>query len=121
MRIEEDDTDIGDDLRLYHQDALFTGEVVYRDAEDRVISLVHYVAGITSGPQLEWYSDGSRKREGTSKRGDAVGEWRSWHANGQLSECVLFSQSGEYLRRQRWDRGGNLTVDKSYPDHGEAN
>ncbi|MFJ3948837.1 toxin-antitoxin system YwqK family antitoxin [Streptomyces libani] len=113
-RIEEDDCDFGDDMLVYHNGEPLTGEVVTRDAEGRMISLVHYVGGITSGPQTHWYADGSKKTEGTVMRGEAVGEWRSWHANGQLSEYTLFSQHGEYMRRQRWDKDGNLTVDKSY-------
>ncbi|MFE1763234.1 toxin-antitoxin system YwqK family antitoxin [Streptomyces angustmyceticus] len=114
MRIEDDDCDVEEDTLVYYEGEPFTGEVVERDAEGRMIGLVHYVGGITSGPQTHWHPNGSKKMEGTVKRGEAVGEWRSWHANGQLSEYSLFSQDGEYMRRQRWDKDGNLTVDKSY-------
>ncbi|WP_146022048.1 toxin-antitoxin system YwqK family antitoxin [Streptomyces sp. CB02959] len=77
-------------------------------------SLVSYVEGFESGPQAEWYPDGTKKEEGTCRLGVAVGEWRSWRPNGQLAEFSAFNPEGNHLRRQRWDKEGNLTVDKRY-------
>ncbi|MGX7759045.1 toxin-antitoxin system YwqK family antitoxin [Streptomyces angustmyceticus] len=114
LRIEGEETYIGNDLRVYHQDSLFTGEVISRDAQNRVIGLAHYVEGISCGPQVQWYSDGSRKSEGQSEMGVAVGEWRRWHANGQLAERYVFTPQGQWVRRQRWGKDGKCTVDRSY-------
>ncbi|QIY55419.1 hypothetical protein HEP86_13840 [Streptomyces sp. RPA4-5] len=114
MHIEEQDSYMDDHMRVYHEGELFTGEMTTRDTEGRVIGLANYAEGIQSGPQSQWYSDGSKKREGQAEGGVAVGEWRKWHPNGQLAEHYVFDEKGRWVRRQRWDKEGKLTVDKSY-------
>ncbi len=114
MRIDDEDTYLENGNLVCYQDKPFTGEVVTHDEEGRVVSLVTYFEGFESGPQTEWYPDGSKKEEGTCRLGVAVGEWRTWYPNGQLAEFSAFSRKGKFLRRQRWDEDGNLTVDKTY-------
>ncbi|MEU5009510.1 hypothetical protein AB0G35_04300 [Streptomyces sp. NPDC021749] len=103
-----------DDMLVYHEDKPFTGEVVTRAENGQIVSIVNYVEGTESGRQEHWYSDGSKKAEGSSRLGVPVGEWHKWHSNGQLAERSVFNSRGEYMRRQRWDKSGNLTVDKTY-------
>ncbi|MFJ9409554.1 toxin-antitoxin system YwqK family antitoxin [Streptomyces sp. NPDC101393] len=114
MRIEYQDTYRDDDSRVHYEDDPFTGEVASRDGDGRIISLVSYIDGVPSGPQTQWYSDGTKKKEGQARWGLAVGDWRKWHPNGQLAEHSVFSLEGRRVRRQRWDRDGSLTEDKSY-------
>ncbi|WP_438488095.1 toxin-antitoxin system YwqK family antitoxin [Streptomyces sp. S186] len=103
-----------DDMLVYYDDKPFTGEVVARDGEGRMVSLVTYLEGMESGPQTHWYSDGTKKAEGAANLGTPMGEWLKWHPNGQLSERSVFNPKGRYVQRQRWDKSGNLTLDKSY-------
>ncbi|MFE3771504.1 toxin-antitoxin system YwqK family antitoxin [Streptomyces sp. NPDC057579] len=115
MRVDEEDTYMEDDMRVYYEGEPFEGEVVTRDEEGRMISLVSYLWGVESGPQTHWHPDGTKKEEGTCSMGLAIGEWRRWHPNGQLAERSVFSPEGRHLFRQRWDKGGNPTVDKCHP------
>ncbi|TWP45227.1 hypothetical protein FKR81_39835 [Lentzea tibetensis] len=103
-----------DTMRVLHEDELFTGEVITRDAEGRIVGLVTYFEGVPHGPQGQWYADGSNKKEGQVDWGLAVGDWRAWHPNGQLAEHTVFNENGRRARRQRWDKDGNLTEDKTY-------
>ncbi|MFJ6789995.1 toxin-antitoxin system YwqK family antitoxin [Streptomyces angustmyceticus] len=114
MRIEDEDSYRDDDMRVHYEDEPFTGEVVYRDKEGKVTGLISYIDGVPSGPQTRWYSDGSKKKEGQTRWGLAVGDWRKWHPNGQLAEHSVFNLQGRRERRQRWDKDGNLTEDKSF-------
>ncbi|MEU7258603.1 hypothetical protein AB0B21_22720 [Streptomyces rimosus] len=111
-RIEHKDTHRDKDARLHCGDELVTGEVVSRDHEGRVIALISYVEGVPSGPHVRWYPDGTKKKEGQTRRGLAVGAWRKWHPNGQLAEHTVFDDRGMPVRRQAWDREGNLTEDE---------
>ncbi|UNO41904.1 hypothetical protein [Streptomyces sp. MST-110588] len=115
MRIEEEDSYMDEHLRVWHGEDLFTGEVIARDTEGRVISLSNYTQGIPDGPQAQWYSDGSKRTEGQNEMGKVVGEWRKWHPNGQLAQHYVFDDKGRCVRRQKWSKDGDLTVDRSYP------
>ncbi|MFK0262601.1 toxin-antitoxin system YwqK family antitoxin [Streptomyces angustmyceticus] len=114
MRIDYEDSYRDDDMRVHYEEEPFTGEVVHRDAEGRMSALVSYVAGVPSGPQIKWYPDGSKQKEGRARWGIAVGDWRRWHPNGQLAEHSVFSLQGRRERRRRWDKDGNLTEDRSF-------
>ncbi|MFE3646832.1 toxin-antitoxin system YwqK family antitoxin [Streptomyces sp. NPDC059152] len=114
MRVEYEDCYRDEGARLHYEDAPFTGEVVARDQQGRVISLASYVDGIPSGPQTQWYPDGTKKKEGHARYGIAVGDWRRWHPNGQLAEHSVFNPQGRREHRQKWDKEGNLIEDKSF-------
>ncbi|MEU7639520.1 toxin-antitoxin system YwqK family antitoxin [Streptomyces sp. NPDC039016] len=104
-----------EDARLHYEDDPFTGDVFARDPQGRVISLASYVDGVPSGPQTQWYPDGTKKKEGQARYGIAVGDWRRWHPNGQLAEHTVFSLHGCHERLREWDEDGNPTVDESHP------
>jgi antitoxin component YwqK of YwqJK toxin-antitoxin module len=114
MRIDDEDTYLDDGNLVYYQDKPFAGEVVTRDAEGRMISLQNYFEGMPSGLQTHWYPNGSKRAEGNSERGVAVGEWRRWYSNGQLARYSVFDHNGQYVLCQEWDKYGNLTKDRSY-------
>ncbi|GAA2597966.1 toxin-antitoxin system YwqK family antitoxin [Streptomyces tubercidicus] len=114
MLVEYEDTYLDDDFRVHYEDELLTGEVVHRDGTGRVVAQISYVEGVPSGPQAEWYSDGSKKNEGQTRYGLAIGEWRQWYPNGQLAEHSVFNLQGRRVRRQRWDQDGILAEDKSF-------
>lgn len=111
VRIEHKDTHRDEDSRLHCGDELVTGEVVSRDREGRIIALISYVDGVPSGPHIRWYPDGTKKKEGQTRWGLAVGDWRKWHPNGQLAEHTVFDLRGMPVRSQAWDKDGNLTED----------
>ncbi|MEU7639521.1 MULTISPECIES: toxin-antitoxin system YwqK family antitoxin [unclassified Streptomyces] len=114
MRVEYDDCYRDEGARLIYEDDLLTGEAVSRDRQGRVIGLLSFVDGVSSGPQTEWYPDGTKKSEGRTRYGLAIGDWRKWHPNGQLAEHKVFSTQGRYERVQKWDKEGNLVKDKSF-------
>jgi antitoxin component YwqK of YwqJK toxin-antitoxin module len=107
--VNEVDTVLDRGVWLLHEGERFTGEVVATDAEGRVVGLTSYAHGVEHGPQVEWYPDGTKKSEGVTDEGNAVGEWREWHPNGQLAQYDLLDEHGDPLRAQRWDESGELT------------
>jgi len=46
------------------------------------------------GEFQEWYKTGQKLEEGIKKRGKNIGEWISWHENGQKSEKLNYNQNG---------------------------
>ncbi|WP_199443926.1 toxin-antitoxin system YwqK family antitoxin [Umezawaea beigongshangensis] len=114
MRVNRVDTVLDRGVWLLHEGERFTGEVVDTDVEGRVIGLTSYAHGVEHGPQAEWYPDGTKKSEGVTEKGNAVGEWREWHSNGQLAQYDLLDEHGDPLRTQRWDEAGTLVQDDSY-------
>ncbi|MGW5115505.1 toxin-antitoxin system YwqK family antitoxin [Streptomyces noursei] len=114
MLVTEEDIDLGDGSLVYYQGEPFTGEVVTHGEEGRMINLVSHVEGFESDLQAEWHPDGTKMEESTCWLGVAVGEWRTWRPNGQLAEFSALGSEGNHLRRQRWGKEGNLTVDKRY-------
>ncbi|MFD7666476.1 toxin-antitoxin system YwqK family antitoxin [Streptomyces sp. NPDC059788] len=114
VRIEYEDTYRDDAARVLCEDGLVTGEVVSRDQEGRITSLVSYHEGVPSGPQFAWYPDGTMKLEGLTRYGLAVGDWRKWYPNGQLAEHTVFNERGRRASRQKWDKEGNLTEDRTF-------
>ncbi|MGW8554129.1 toxin-antitoxin system YwqK family antitoxin [Streptomyces tubercidicus] len=114
MLVEHEDTYLDDDMRVHYEGELLTGEVIHRDGTGRMVAQISYVEGVPSGPQAEWHSDGSKKNEGQTRYGLAIGEWRKWYPNGQLAAHSVFSSEGCLKSRKEWDEEGRLTVDKSY-------
>ena len=54
---------------------------------------------------------GVKRAEGVTNMGAAVAGWRYWHANGQLSELVVFDEDGREMTRKRWNAAGELIED----------
>ncbi|NEB73780.1 hypothetical protein G3I40_00750 [Streptomyces sp. SID14478] len=109
MRVNQKDIHTDEDLIAhYEEDEPFTGEVVSHDKEGRMIRLATYVSGILSGPQLQWYPDGTKRSEGRAKQGVVVGEWRKWHPNGRLAEQTFYSTTGCEEGFREWDKDGTL-------------
>jgi hypothetical protein len=44
--------------------------------------------------------------------GVAVGQWRYWHANGNLSESVMLGANGREITRKQWNAAGDVTLHK---------
>jgi antitoxin component YwqK of YwqJK toxin-antitoxin module len=107
MRVNIDDTDFDDDLRYFYKGEPFTGEAVETDPAGRVIALTTFRNGIEHGPNLGWYSDGTRRSEIQVINGNAVGTSRHWHRNGQLAEENNFDEHGELVSRRRWNEDGS--------------
>lgn len=107
MRINIDDTDIGDDLIYRSRGKPFTGEVVETDQSGRVINLMTMVDGRAHGPELSWFPDGQLKTETTLKDGRPVGISRAWHANGQLADERVFDDRGFIIESRRWNEDGS--------------
>ncbi|GAA0596786.1 hypothetical protein GCM10010174_10130 [Kutzneria viridogrisea] len=113
MRVNRDETEMTPGLVVVHNGQPFTGELVDVAADGTVTGLTTYRDGIEDGPQWERYPDGRPQLEGQCDYGSAVGEWREWHPNGQLSEHTVFDRWGDVRRRQRWDEDGTLTDDET--------
>lgn len=53
---------------------------------DRMASEVEHHAGIEDGRATTWYPDGTRESRGSFQRGERVGTWHYWHADGAPDE-----------------------------------
>ncbi|WP_433648615.1 toxin-antitoxin system YwqK family antitoxin [Micromonospora zamorensis] len=106
MRVEYDDVETEDDLRVTHQGELFTGEVVERSPQGQVIVVTTYFKGMEDGLSAEWYPSGERKAEGSARYGMAVGVHEEWHRNGNPAARVEFDDQGKLISRQRWAEDG---------------
>ncbi|MCZ7377847.1 toxin-antitoxin system YwqK family antitoxin [Micromonospora sp. WMMC250] len=106
MRVDYDDVETEDDLRVTYQGEPFTGEVVERSPQGQVIALTTYFEGMEDGPSAEWYPTGERKAEGNVRYGTAVGVHEEWHRNGNPASRVEFDNQGRMLSRQRWAEDG---------------
>ncbi|MDG4835724.1 hypothetical protein O7631_04245 [Micromonospora sp. WMMD967] len=106
MRVDYDDVETEDDLRVTYQGEPFTGEVVERSPQGQVVALTTYFEGMEDGPSAEWYPTGERKAEGSVRYGTAVGVHEEWHRNGNLASRVEFDDQGRMLSQQRWAEDG---------------
>lgn len=111
--LEDPDVDFDDWQSLLYQGELFTGEVAEYAAGGRLIGLETYADGLVDGPSQAWYADGSRRSEGRTHHGHAVGEWQEWHPNGQPYRFSTFDGNGNVVARREWDEAGTLV--KEYP------
>ncbi|MFE3187223.1 toxin-antitoxin system YwqK family antitoxin [Streptomyces violascens] len=110
-RIKGDQTSLDEYGRTCYEGKLFTGEVE-EDADNGHTELLGtYFMGIEHGRQQEWWPDGTKRAEGVTRLGAAVGEWRYWHANGQPSEVVVFDENGREMSRKRWNAAGEVIMD----------
>jgi len=114
MRVNFDDTDVDDGLRVTYQGEWFTGEAIEVDRAGNIISLSAYINGREDGLSQEWYSDGTLRHSGMVKLGMAVGMHQEWYPNGQLISQREFDSGGDELARRRWDEAGNLIEEKIY-------
>ncbi|MGW2601359.1 toxin-antitoxin system YwqK family antitoxin [Streptomyces klenkii] len=111
MRIKGDQTYLDEYGRTCHAGELFTGEVEDVADNGHTELLGTYCSGIEHGRQQEWWPDGTKRAEGVTIMGAAVGEWRYWHANGRPSEVVVFDENGREMSRKRWNAVGELIMD----------
>lgn len=112
QRVQGDQTHLDEYGRVCGEDGeLFTGELEERTDDGRVASLSNYFDGVEHGLQQEWWPGGTKRAEGVTDMGAAVGRWRSWRANGQLSELVVFNENGREMTRKCWNAAGELTED----------
>ncbi|AUG82023.1 hypothetical protein CFP65_7443 [Kitasatospora sp. MMS16-BH015] len=115
MRINQRDTQQGDEDRVLHQGQPFTGEVERTDADGEVLAVNTYVRGVKDGLQRYWYPGGVLQQEETADLGITVGELRRWYPNGQLSYLAVHSGEGVILHQTSWDHEGNL-IEERGPD-----
>ncbi|WP_040804462.1 toxin-antitoxin system YwqK family antitoxin [Nocardia concava] len=113
MRISHDQVELDDYGRTCYEDEPYTGEVEKYADNGQLVLLFNYADGVEDGPQREWWPDGSKRSEGVTRMGAAVGEWQHWYENGQLKERVVLDDNGLLLARQRWTADGELTMDKT--------
>ncbi|MGV9663635.1 toxin-antitoxin system YwqK family antitoxin [Nocardia niigatensis] len=111
MRISGDQVYRDEFGYISHDGALYTGEVEEYAENGQLVELSTYYEGIENGLQQEWWPNGNKRAEGVTKMGSAVGEWRYWHENGQMSEQVVLDADGQEMTRKRWNAAGDLTKD----------
>ncbi|MFD8148649.1 toxin-antitoxin system YwqK family antitoxin [Streptomyces sp. NPDC059708] len=111
IRIKGDQTYLDQYGRTCYEGQLFTGEVEEHADNGHTELLGTYFLGIEHGRQQEWWPDGTKRAEGVTNMGAAVGEWRYWHANGRLSELVVFDENGREMSRKCWNAAGEVIVD----------
>lgn len=108
IRVDVDETEWDDDLRLLHNGVPFTGETVEKTPHGEVVAVSSYVNGREDGLSTEWYASGQLKARGVARLGVAVGLHESWHANGQPASVAEFDEEGNQLSLREWDEAGNL-------------
>ncbi|MFE2995159.1 toxin-antitoxin system YwqK family antitoxin [Nocardia sp. NPDC059246] len=113
MRISRDQVELDDYGRICYEDEPYTGEVEKYADNGQLVLLFTYDDGVEDGPQHEWWPDGSKRSEGVTRMGSAVGEWQYWYENGHLKERVVLDDQGRVLVRQRWNATGEQTMDKT--------
>ncbi|MFF4188591.1 toxin-antitoxin system YwqK family antitoxin [Streptomyces sp. NPDC001691] len=107
QRIEGNRTCMDEYGRVCREEgALFTGELEERTDDGRVALLSNYFEGVEHGLQQQWWPNGAQRVEGVTNMGAAVGGWRRWYDNGQLSELVVFDKDGRKMGRKRWNAAG---------------
>ncbi|MBC2874759.1 MULTISPECIES: toxin-antitoxin system YwqK family antitoxin [Streptomyces] len=111
VRVKGDQTYVDEYGRTCYEGELFTGEVEELADNGHTLSLGTYFQGIEHGRQQEWWPDGTKRAEGVTVMGAAVGEWRYWHANGRLSELVVLDENGREKTRKRWNALGEVSMD----------
>ncbi|MFI0739640.1 toxin-antitoxin system YwqK family antitoxin [Streptomyces sp. NPDC021100] len=111
VRVKGDQTSLDEYGRTCYEGELFTGEVEELADDGRTLLLGTYYLGIEHGRQQEWWPDGTKRADGVTIMGAAVGEWRYWHANGRLSELVVFDENGREMTRKRWNALGEVSMD----------
>jgi len=112
MRVNIDDTDFDDGLRYFYKGEPLTGEAVETDPDGNMNEITTFRNGVEEGPQLAWYSDGSRKYESMLSNGNPIGVVRKWYRNGQLQEEREFDQNGRMSKVRQWNEDGSLTVEQ---------
>ncbi|MFC4517880.1 toxin-antitoxin system YwqK family antitoxin [Streptomyces ehimensis] len=111
VRVKGDQTYLDEYGRTCYEGELFTGEVEELADNGHTLLLGTYFSGIEHGRQQEWWPDGTKRAEGVTTMGAAVGEWRYWHANGRLSELVVLDENGREMTRKRWNATGEVMMD----------
>lgn len=118
MRINIDDTDIGDDLIYRYQGEPFTGELVETNRTGQIITLITLVEGRRHGPELSWFPTGQLETETILEHGRPIGTSRAWHSNGQLADERVFDEQGRVVESRRWNEDGSpAPVQRRAVDH----
>ncbi|HWO60206.1 MAG TPA: hypothetical protein VNO31_09255 [Umezawaea sp.] len=113
MRIDESETYLDDETSLvFRDDEPFTGQVETKDENGDLLELMSFREGVTDGTQQVWYPGGQKMTEGTSRMGEAVGDWYEWHPNGVLAVHNAYDEEGRLLHVKRWDTEGDLVEDR---------
>lgn len=107
MRINIDETDVGDDLAYRYKGELFTGEIVETDPQGNVVNLLTLVDGRGNGPEVSWFSNGQMKTETMLRDGNPIGTSRAWYANGVLADERIFDERGFLVETHRWNEDGS--------------
>jgi antitoxin component YwqK of YwqJK toxin-antitoxin module len=63
-----------------------SGEWLFQDQRGNLIKQVEFSGGALNSSYREWSPDGTLKTEGQFLVGQRWGTWRSWSANGSVSE-----------------------------------
>jgi len=84
--------------------------------------VVHYVDGKPDGETVAYYADGSERRRGVWKAGERVGVWEAWYPDGAKRRREAFDGSSPHL--QQWYSNGELALEangdeiRELPPHG---
>jgi len=78
------------------------------DDRGALLSQTSYRDGRKIGRHVSFWPNGSKRVEALYN-GDVIeGEYRAWHANGQLAELKHYAQGHEVGRQQAWTDQGEL-------------
>jgi antitoxin component YwqK of YwqJK toxin-antitoxin module len=103
-----DDCDYSDAQELLYKGVPFTGTVVERSADGRIISLQSFRHGIQDGLSRVWDTTGTLRLETDYAFGMRRFR-REWHANGQIKRDIDYgylAPSG-VAHDLAWDETGN--------------
>ena len=73
-----------------------------------------YDGKLLHGKYTEFYSDKDLKVQGKFSHGVKIGQWKTWHTNGNLSEIQFWSSSGRRAKFESFDENGSLIRRGSY-------
>lgn len=73
-----------------------------------------YDGKLLHGKYTEFYSNKDLKAQGKFSHGVKTGQWKMWHANGNLREIQFWSSKGRRAKFESFDENGNLIRSGKY-------
>ena len=104
--------------KTYHERGVLSTRSIYRGGKKHGASIKYYVDGkiencynykddIEHGPFALFYSDGTKRTEGSFFEGEYDGEWRQYNLNGKIKYRYIY-QRGKSILTEYYTRDGKL-------------
>lgn len=106
MRVDTDDTEWDQSLRLTYEGEPYSGEVSEVYPGGGMAALATYSNGLKNGTSLTWHRNGQVQSEVVMQVGRPVGRAREWHENGVVAVEKFYDHGGRVTECREWDEDG---------------